>query len=596
MLKSCVKQKNGHPCLFIDGESVAPIAYTTYFEERSCYEDFIGVGYRIFFVNLSFNTLPINNATGFSPFRVGVFDAPKHPDYSEFEDVVKKILAKCPKAIIFPRVNISMPKWWCESHPSDTVITSSGKREALFSENFRKDASEMLAQAVKHIKNAEYAHRIGGWQICGGTTQEFFHHDRNGSLGSCAEEPYRLWVKKNYGVDNASLPSHTDFVYSDKSVQNVENARRFSLFSDLSVAKTIDVFAEIVKKETDFEQVVGAFYGYAFESCNTVLCGTHGLRALLDSPNLDFFSSPNAYTNNRAFGIDWADMLPTESVKLHGKLCFIECDVRTYLTSSVQEARPGEYPDHIYKTKSGESVWSGPPTAALSCAALRKSFAHQAARASAVWWFDMWGGWYDDPALMTELKKMKMIYDNGFSNDSPLSAEVVFFADEQGYSNLLGDSPQLRGIGNTRTAMGNTGAPYDIFMVEDAPKILKDYKAAIFPFPVPSEAGKTAIELCGKLGVPCLCATAEKYEFTTDEIREFLRSSDVHIYTEENDVVYAGNGYFGLHSAVGGEKALKLPKQVHVSPVFGTDVLDQVTDTVVFTLEENGTALFSVSD
>lgn len=49
------------PMLEIDGESMAAMAYTTYFEERSCYEDFIEAGYRLFFVNVSFTGVPINS-------------------------------------------------------------------------------------------------------------------------------------------------------------------------------------------------------------------------------------------------------------------------------------------------------------------------------------------------------------------------------------------------------------------------------------------------------------------------------------------------------------------------------------------------------
>ena len=41
---------NGKPFILVDGKAYAPLAYTTYFEERSRYEDFIAAGYRIFFI------------------------------------------------------------------------------------------------------------------------------------------------------------------------------------------------------------------------------------------------------------------------------------------------------------------------------------------------------------------------------------------------------------------------------------------------------------------------------------------------------------------------------------------------------------------
>ena len=153
----------------------------------------------------------------------------------------------------------------------------------------------------------------------------------------------------------------------------------------------------------------------------------------------------------------------------------------------------------------------------------------------------MWGGWYQDPLLMEEIVRLKKIYDEEpIRKDKPLSPDVVFFADESGYANLYSQSPHLKGITKTRTAMGNTGVPYDSFMVEDADSILENYKAAVFVMPIPSETGKRAMELCEKMGIPYLTATADRYELTVDEVREFYKANGIHFYTEEKDVVYVG--------------------------------------------------------
>ena len=597
MLNSQISLVNGSPCLCIDGTPTAAMAYTTYFEERSRREDFVKAGYRIFFVNVSFTLAPINSNTGFSPFRVGVFENAHSPDYSEFENATREILRVCPDAVIFPRIYISMPRWWVDTHPRDVAPTQKGGlRELLFSEAFRKDGGEMLRQLVRHIKSADYAARIGGWHISGGMTQEWFFHEKDGGLCDGALAPYRDWVKKSFATECASLPDREDFQYNGQTCNTDENAGRYARFCNLGVAETIDHFARIIKDETDHTQVVGTFYGYSFESNRTVLFGSHALRALIDSPSLDFFSSPNAYTDNRAFGIDWADMIPVDSVKKHGKLCFIECDIRTHLTTGVQEARPNEYPDELYRLKNGTSVWAGPPTRELSVMALRKSFAHQITKASGIWWFDMWGGWYDDPTLMRELCEMRRLYETPTEpRTDALAPEVILFADERGYANLFSNSPQLKGIGHTRTAMGNTGVPFDTYMAEDAENVLKHYRAAVFAMPVPSEAGKRAMELCERMGIPYLSADEEHCALTVDEICEFYQKHGVHFYTKERDVVYVGNGYVALHSATGGVKRLRLPRTCTASAVFGADLPSTLTDTLEFSLEENATALFSIT-
>ncbi|MBO5510602.1 MAG: hypothetical protein J6B24_02610, partial [Clostridia bacterium] len=394
MLSSEIRVIGDRPTLYLDGHPATPMAYTTYFEERSDAAAFAKAGYRIFFVNLSFTSLPINSFTGFTPFRVGAFENPDAPDFSEFETAVNAILAACPDAVIFPRIYVSMPRSWVDAHPNDVIPTpKGGRREALFSEAFRRDGAELLRRTVEHIRKADYASRVGGWQLCGGQTQEWFHHDLSGSLGRVAAEPYRQWLRERYGEENGTLPTPEDYADRGSPLPTSENARRYALFSNLAVAETVDHFARTLKEATNSEQIVGVFYGYAMESNGKVLFGSHALRRLLDSPHIDFFSSPNAYLQNRAFGMDWADMIPVDSVRLHGKLPFIECDIRTHLTEAIQNLRPGEYPDDLYRLDNGTSVWAGPPTAELSREALRKCFAHQITRGSAIWWFDMWGGW-----------------------------------------------------------------------------------------------------------------------------------------------------------------------------------------------------------
>ena len=600
MLKSQIQIKNGTPRLYIDGKETPAMAYTCYFGERARYEDFLSAGYRIFFVNASFTSLPINSAhTGFTPFRVGVFENGKE-DYSEFEAGVEGILSRCPDAIIFPRLFVSMPSDWVAAHPEETVPTAKGgRREMLFSEVYKRDAAALLLRFVSHVKSAPYAHRIGGWQICGGQTQEWFHHDANGSLCENAKKYYDLFHEKHYGCIAPSLPCPEDFLYKGTAENDNENARRYARFSSLAVAEALDFFAETVKKATDHSQIVGAFYGYAYEApYESVLSGSYALMPLLSSENLDFFSSPNAYVGGRSFGMDWADMIPVDSVKAHGKLSFIECDIRTYLTKSIQECRPDEFPDDMYRADDGSSLWIGPPTKELSLLALRKCFAHQITKGSAVWWFDMWGGWFADPLLMNALTKMRDLYEKDLSKDKSAlpRAEVAFFADEQAYASLFNASPEMRGAILTRTALGKSGIPFDSIAVEDSDRLLEGYKAAIFPFAIPSEEGKRAIALCESLRIPYLCATPEKSAFTEEELRAFLDGCGLRTYGALGDVVYLGYGYIGLHSAHGGKKALHLPKKMHVSVIYGAEYEPQITSGIRFELRENETALFSLCE
>ncbi len=593
MLKTQIKAKNGRPYICINGKLFSPLAYTTYFEERGQFSDFIKNGYRMFFVNVSFTTLPINNVSGFSPFLTGVFDG-LEADYSEFDSVVRGILNECPDAFIFPRINIAMPQKWLDENPYETVETLHGKRESLYSDAFRSDGAKLLCELVSHIRSADYAHRVAGYQLCGGTTQEWIHHDLFGSFSDMSLQKFAVWMKEKYGITTACLSSKEDF---NSSVFN-ENASRYGEFCGEQTAKTVEHFAKVLKEYINDEQIVGVFYGYnAF--VNDYLWGLHGLRFIIDSPYIDFFSSPCGYDDNRKLGIDWCDMLASKSVKEHGKLYFVECDVRTHLTRAMQEARSEKEYNNYFKLvddNGNKTVWSGPDTPDLSLSAIRKAFVHQLTKGSGIWWFDMWGGWYHSKEIMAELKGMREIAEGSkekTSSDYP-SAQTVMFIDERAYLNNPRSSQLCHSVNITKTAMGNTGIPFDLCMVEDAQKVIHKYKAAVFTAPIPSNSGVAAVELCKKLNVPYIQLSPEKPFFTEAELREFLTSAGVHCYNDKGNVIYCGEGFVGIHTANAGEVKISLPEKYGVKPLLGTDFTECETDVISLNMKKHHTALFEL--
>ena len=593
MLKSKIEFKKGKPVISINGKTHYPLAYTTYFEECAEYSDFIGSGYRMFFVNVSFTDLPINNVTGFSPFGTGVFEG-DIPDYSEFDATVNRILCECPDALIFPRINIAMPRKWLKNNPCETVDTPKGKRESFCSDLFLHDGAELLKNLVSHIRTEDYSERIAGYQLCGGTTQEWIHHDLSGSFSDMGLEKFRAWMSEKYGISDVHDLKKQD-LFADEFNETVS---RYGEFCGETAAKTVEHFAKALKKFINNEQIVGVFYGYnAF--VNNYLWGLHGMRFIIDSPYIDFFSSPCGYDNSRGLGVDWSDMLATESLKNHGKLYFVECDIRTHLTRRMQDSRPGRYPDDIYglyNEHGNKTVWCGPETPGLSLSAIRKAFAHQLTKGSGIWWFDMWGGWYHDNGIMSELGKMKNIADSAKEKnpENYPSAQTVMFIDEKAYLNNPGGSHLCHSVNITRSAMGNTGIPFDLCMVEDAEKVIHKYRAAIFTAPIPSDNGKAAAEICNKSNVPYIKTSPDKHYFSEKELRDFLVSAGVHCYNPNGNVVYCGGGFVGVHSADDGEIRISLPQKYTVKPLFGSDFEECKTNEILINMKKHDTVIFEL--
>lgn len=579
----------------INGEIHSPLAYTTYFDECGEWSDFIKYGYKMFFVNFSFTDLPINNSSGFTPFRTGVFDT-ETPDYSEFDEIVSSIVAECPDALIFPRINIAMPRKWLRENPSETVFTESGPRESLYSDLFMRDGAELLKTLVAHIRSADYSDRIAGYQICGGTTQEWMHHDLFGSYSEMGIKKFRQWCFEKYGIEDIKIPKREDF---DKGILTDEIQKYYEFCNDMP-PKTIEHFAKTLKDYINNEQIVGVFYGYN-AYVNLHLWGLHGLSNIINSPYIDFFSSPCCYDNNRELGADWGDMLTADSVKLRRKLYFVECDIRTHLTRRMQDSRPDEYPDNIlllFDSKGNKTVWCGPNTKELSISAIRKAFAHQITKGSGIWWFDMWGGWYKDKEIMNELSEMKLIYDNSKNKnaeDLP-TAEVVLFIDEKAYANIPQGNHLLNTVNHHRIKMSHTGIPFDMYLVEDAEKVINNYKCAIFTAPIPTESGEKAIELCKKSSIPFIASTEEKPYYDIDELRDFLVCSGVHCYNAKGDVFYCGNGFIGIHTVNDGETKITLPKEYKIRTLLDTEESEFETDTIIVSAPKHSTFIFEISN
>jgi len=594
MLKSKIQFIDNKPFININDTIHSPLAYTTYFEECGEWSDFIRSGYKMFFVNISFTDLPINNASGFTPFRTGVFET-ETPDYSEFDEIVRRIVAECPDAFIFPRINIAMPRKWLQENPYETVVTEKGPRESLYSDLFMRDGAELLKTLVAHIRSADYSGRIAGYQLCGGTTQEWMHYDLFGSYSEMGMKKFCQWCSDKYGIKDIKIPEREDF---DKGILTDEIQKYYEFCNEMP-SKTIEHFAKALKDFINNEQIVGVFYGYS-AYVNNQLWGLHGLSNVINSPYIDFFSSPCCYDFNRELGFDWGDMIPADSLKLHKKLYFVECDIRTHLTKRMQDSRPNEYPDNILllvDSNGNKTVWSGPPSLELSISAIGKAFAHQITKGSGIWWFDMWGGWYHDKEIMNALSEMKLIYDKSKnkSTENLPAAEVVLFIDEKAYANIPQGNHLLNTVNHYRIKMSHSGIPFDMCLVEDAEKVINKYKCAIFTAPRPTEYGKKAMELYEKLSIPFVASTEEKPYYDTDELRDFLISSGVHCYNDTEAVFYSGNGFIGIHTVDDGETKITLPKKYKIRSLLDAENKEFETDTIVFNAPKHSTKLFEIA-
>ena len=523
MITSSIETRGDRQELTINGTQRENLAYITYLPDNGCYGDFAKAGYQLYSACVFFGTNKMNEHSGFDVPGVGIFDG-ETPDFSDFDRLVHTILTACPDAYIFPRVNVSASRKWELEHPEELCYEGTAKypqrkRVCFASECWAQLVERQLSALIAHIESSDYGERIIGYQIAGGNTEEWFAFNDRGGKGKRSDEAFRAYVAA--GGEN-SEPSYQRFLSQ-------------------IVAERICRFAAHIKKETQRRLVVGTFYGYTMEKYNRG--GTHhALAQVLRCPDVDFICSPVSYAQLRKTGRDQPYMLPLHSLKLHGKLYFAENDIRTHLSRPVCE-------NPHYNTP----IWFG-PSAEETLEILKLHFAKSLINGHALWWFDMWGGWYADSRYMDFMAQAQSIW--AAENDEAESvAQVAVLMDEAAPSYLDDKDPGLRKVFfDFRETLGKTAVPLHWYLASDFERIKDRYRAYILLEPVETELSQK-LKASGK---PILTVTPDTCDLTTEAIRSFLKGNGVKLYSDHDLAVYANSSYLFVHTVADGKQQLSL--------------------------------------
>lgn len=495
-----VKMHNGVPTLFINGAPTYAQAYISYLEERARYKDFAEAGIHLYTFPVYTAGRGINTNSGIGPFRRGVWDLPDTLDFSMIDAELEQILTADPKAYIFPRLCLDMPEWWEMKYPDELSVLSNGeiRRQSFCSQKWKEDARWILKNVIEYIDKSKFKPHVIGYHISAGSTEEWFYHGAPyADYGPAAKEAYREYVAEKYGCSGHTAAQSRqdgntayafievpdfhegnggDSVLLDPAVaRNIVDYRQFL---SCAVTDAIIEFTRYVKQLLDSRLIVGVFYGYATELTDPRF-GHHNSQQLVREKSIDFFCSPNSYMFSRPGGCDWAYMTLADTIKLHGKLYWSECDTRTFLTRPLREARPEIVPEGTYEG----GVWEGPDSLALSMSFLTKNFGKNITSGAGQWWFDMWGGWFAHPRMMELFRRFAEVGEASLWLEGRQSAsEIAVIIDEKAYAYMKPES----GIAHElvyvqRRALGELGTPYDIYEASDVELLCeKQYKLFLF--------------------------------------------------------------------------------------------------------------------
>ena len=487
---SCrLKQYKGKPTVFVNDNPCFPLSYLSQFPQQFRYKNMYDSGTRFFgcYISLGDRFAGFYKNQKVRLDKYNIWYAPGKIDFDIFDASINEILDVAPDAYILPRISCNSPSWWDSYNPAETCRTYEDmypQCQSFSSLVWRNDTAEILRQIVQHVYRSSYADRFIGMHICVGETNESVHL---GWLGStdyslAAQKRFKEWLLERYNSDNSlinkyfgsgieqiSIPlpgerektEFGDFFDPEKSRLNID----YRFFRCNEIIDSLNCLCKAVKEESNGDLLTGTFYGHTF----TQWLDHMAFSQILKSPYIDFFTSTT-------WGTD------IDSIKKANKLFYNEGDERTCVSKWISEMRPEIDPYHEYDLPG----WIRPNTPVeKSIEHLKSEFAHAVCTGTTIYWYDLWGGWYDHDKILNFFNEAQKVADESIHQPGDSVAEICVIVDEKSFlyvSNLrrqwVNDIPW---ISMQRIQIEKLGAPYDIYLMEDLGDLdISKYKMIIF--------------------------------------------------------------------------------------------------------------------
>lgn len=486
-IRLAVDRSGTCPRLLLDGAPPAAQGYlrswekypgrerTTFAEVCADYRRHYALGSRIL----------IFQATCASDFyvpEVEVWRGPGAWDFRQLDAYTDFFARECPEAVVIPLLYIGAPAWWEEENPDELLRFHDGGCEAEFAgasgSSRRRVASlasdawaaamdEGIARVLAHL--APLGGRLGGVLFGGGITYEW------GLLGSFGwidhSAPMRRWWdawRAARGLPPAEPPTPAQRLRADgdwrSPARDADAIAWQRCLSDLT-ADRITRFAGGIRRAIGARPVI-TYYGYTLTAregqgfvgrygAGGFQGGHHAFRAVLDCPDIDVITSPWSYAERRLGSGDLAAHYPQDSVRLAGKVSWLQDDNRTLAGYPAPGIDTGHEPD-----------------AAGCVRQIERAAARAMCGADQVYRMDLLGRTWEDPALAAALARCDAAAAQVEELRAPPAAEVLVVVDEDAIACLGLASPlHLQNVYHQLRQLARMGCPYHVVLASDAVRL-----------------------------------------------------------------------------------------------------------------------------
>jgi len=362
-------------------------------------------------------------------------------DYSSALKALDLAINTDPQAKILLRLNLSiygnLAQEWEKHYPGDSMKfivdcedlddgtnpNYGGTAVTLSSENWIFAAKEALEEFNDIVKSdSRYNDHLLGYHISAGETGEWFHcslRERGIDFSETNRKHFRSYLENRYktinelcdawelkrntytSFDEIQIPS--DIEGNDRATPPKRTLfmkigdQRFVDYCDYSseiVADRILDLASHARKITNCDKLIVFFYGYYFDLYDA-RTGHFRVERVLNSPDIDAFSSPICYTDRNEGGVG-ALMSAANSFTRAGKLWLVENDLRTCLC-----LRDDDLYDWVPQIGSIEKLIQ----------VYRREFSQMITFNLGCWYMDLLGrGWQYHPDIWEEISFLKNKY------------------------------------------------------------------------------------------------------------------------------------------------------------------------------------------
>ena len=498
-----VRPHSGRPTLLIDGRAHSGLSASTYTPIIKDFKELSAIGLDIH----CFSTTADYSLYGLA---APCWTGPGQYDYTQLDERARMVLKADPNNMIIPRIYIAAPGWWLDQHPDEVCVFGDGSSKlnytpgggaippggelrvpSMASRLWRETTKDNLRRLIDHIEAQDYGKRVIGYHLASGITEEWMYWgyqlNQLGDYSKPAREGFRWWLKNKYKSDaglrkawhrpaitlaTAAVPSDAARRTSGEGIllnpAKSQDIVDYNFYLSDMVVDTIGEFAHAVKEHTKRTKLIGVFYGYVMELSwdrNAIPPSGHlAIDRMLTSPDIDFFSAPSSYSARQPATGFSAFMSLTDSFRLHGKLLVDENDYRTHLAQD--KTAVFGYVNNLEQGLGQQ--W--------------REFGNVLAHGVGMWWFNMGGGWYSDPKLLAEMKRMREAGVRSVELPFASTAQIAVVVDPA-TPNWLTHTETYHGLALQRgkAEWARLGAPYAIMSLKDyAQGLGGPYRMAIF--------------------------------------------------------------------------------------------------------------------